>query len=111
MLLANRAAYELFVQPIPTDLKVLHTCDNPPCINPAHLFIGTTADNAADKVTKGRQLRGESIPWARLTEPIVKELRNRYASGSVTFDELANEYGFSFNAVRCAVRRLTWKHV
>jgi hypothetical protein len=54
MLLANRASYELFVGPIPQGLHVLHSCDNPPCINPVHLFIGTQAINMADKKSKGR---------------------------------------------------------
>ncbi len=53
-LLAHRVAYELMVQPIPDDLLVLHDCDNPPCINPTHLFIGTQADNIKDMVSKKR---------------------------------------------------------
>lgn len=51
---AHRLAYERTLGPIPTGLEVCHTCDNPPCINPAHLFIGTTLDNAADRERKSR---------------------------------------------------------
>lgn len=72
---AHRYSYELHVGPIPNDLLVLHRCDNPPCTNPEHLFLGTDQDNMNDMVSKGRSLGGERSPFAKLTEAQVLEIR------------------------------------
>ena len=58
-MLAHRLAFEAFVSPIPEGMQVCHRCDRPGCVNPAHLFVGTSADNHADRDAKGRQARGD----------------------------------------------------
>lgn len=71
---AHRAAWMLRNGPIPSGKVICHKCDVPGCINPDHLFLGTHADNVADKVAKGRQTRGERHSTARLTEDQAREI-------------------------------------
>jgi hypothetical protein len=111
----HRLIWELFNdQPVPDGLQVCHTCDNPPCCNPEHLWIGTATDNAQDKVAKGRwrggDTRGELNGQSKLTEPQVVEIRRRVAAGE-TRTALALEFGVHLITVSQLVRRLTWRHV
>lgn len=120
----HRIAYELTFGPIPAGMCVLHRCDNPPCCNPAHLFLGTVADNSADMVSKGRQATGVSVsrrdmstarrgskhPDAKLTEASVREIRQRHESGE-SYYKLAERYGVQFGTIGKIVRREAWKHV
>lgn len=108
-LLAHRLAYEAFVGAIPEDLLVLHHCDNPPCCNPEHLFLGTHEMNMADRDRKGRAvaLSGESHPNAKLTAAAVQEIRTT-AYRSATISGLARKFGVSRRAVRLAYLGETW---
>ena len=106
---AHRYSFEISRGPIPDGLFVLHHCDNPPCINPDHLFLGTHADNATDKTLKGRQPQGESHGRARLTENDVRAIRAKY--GKATGKELAAEYGMSLRQIMNIVSRKQWKNV
>lgn len=113
MVAAHRAAWEMTYGPIPDGLKVLHNCpdgDNPSCVNPAHLFLGTNADNSADMVAKERQARGERVAGAVLTEVAVSTIRAAYAQGA-TQRALAHEYGVSSDSIWRVVHRKTWAHV
>jgi DNA-binding transcriptional regulator YiaG len=87
---AHRVSYEIHCGSIPDGLHVLHRCDNPICINPEHLFLGTNADNAADKTAKGRQAREARLPQTKLSDDDVRTIR---ASSGATQNELAERYG------------------
>jgi hypothetical protein len=109
---AHRVAWELTYGDIPKGMVVCHRCDNPRCINPDHLFIGTQADNIKDCIEKGRARhispRGESNPRAVLTEQQVIDARRRYRQGGVFYKELAAEYGVGFYAIAQAVKGKSW---
>jgi len=108
---AHRFAWTLVHGPIPDGLFVLHRCDNPPCVNPDHLFLGTALDNAQDMIAKGRGLRGEQLSWAKLTPSSVRLVRERIASGQSSVKELAEELGVARATVRRAAQGESWKHV
>lgn len=106
-LAAHRASYKLFVGDIPDGLCVCHKCDNPLCVNPSHLFLGTHADNAADRARKLRGAIGERNQGAILTEKQV--LRIRKMSG--TCEEIGRKFGVTKSAISRIRRRITWKHI
>ena len=106
---AHRLAWELANGPIPVGLHVLHRCDNPGCVRPAHLFLGTNADNCRDKALKGRSLRGERNAKAKLTEADVREIRR--LGPTVAKAEIAQRFGITRQQVVHILSRAQWKHV
>ena len=110
---AHRVAWELAHGPIPDGLCVCHKCDNPPCVNPAHLFLGTKQDNNRDRARKGRQgwIKGESNGRARLTEDDVREIRALIELGKHSQREIGQEYGVSRTLIGRIVRSEVWTHV
>jgi hypothetical protein len=109
--LAHRLTYALEYGEIPAGLNALHKCDNPGCVRPDHLFLGTIADNNADMDAKGRrvngQLKGSAQANAKLTEDIVKVIRKSRARGV----DLARKYGVSQTIISAVRKGHIWKHV
>lgn len=113
VLVASRVAWMIHTgasEMPPRHLDVMHSCDNPPCVNPAHLSLGTRLQNMADAVSKGRQARGERLPQSKVTEAVVRAIRARLASGERVRD-VASALNVSKKIVIDVRRRRTWKHV
>lgn len=115
---AHRFSYYLHTGVNPKELHVLHKCDNPRCINPNHLFLGTNADNVADKVLKNRQarnpgkrgLRPQASLWlnkgTKLTKDKFLEAKDIYEKKGISLDKLAEQYGTSKRTLAKAFRKL-----
>lgn len=113
MHLAHRVAYEVHTGPIPDGLCVCHHCDTPACINPDHLFVGTDAENTADKVAKGRargwDSSGERNPAAKLSESKVAEIRALLAAGGLSRAAIGRCYGVSQQLVSAIASNRVWR--
>lgn len=106
---AHRVAWRLaHERPIPDGLCVLHRCDNPPCCNPVHLFLGTQGDNMADMARKGRSMHSERNHRGKLTAKQVTEIRKLYAVGDVSQKELAARYGVTQPSIGAILLGKTW---
>ena len=108
---AHRFAWILTFGAIPsgseTETCVLHRCDNPPCCNPSHLFLGSRADNNLDKKRKGRSTYGERHPRARLNSELVRLIRQSSEMNVV----LAIRFGVAPTTISAARRRITWPSI
>lgn len=135
--LAHRVSYRLAYGDIPRELCCCHHCDNPACVRPDHLFLGTDADNVRDMVRKGRHVnvpksrpevmrrgdqhglrlhperiaKGERQGSAKLTEADVREIRDLYATGNYSLSELGLRFRVNFSAIGKIVRRERWAHI
>lgn len=111
---SHRIAYYLHYGVDPLQLEVCHKCDNPPCNNPFHLFLGTHKDNVQDCVKKGRTSHvptalGEDCSWAKLTEANVRELREQRTQG-ISYAELGRRFGVCTMSAWHVVNK-SWRHV
>ena len=110
--LIHRAAWVYAHGPIPNGLLVCHHCDNRRCVNVEHLFLGTHADNQADKVMKGRNQVpiGSAHHRARLNEKIIPVIRQWHQEG-VSISEIARRLLVSNDAIRSVLTGKSWRHV
>lgn len=104
---AHRVSYELFKGPIPKGLHCLHTCDNPKCVCPSHLFLGTYQQNMDDRNSKNRQAKGENHGASKLTESQVLEIRN----STLSQKELTDLYHVTKQTISYIKNKKTWKHI
>ncbi len=107
---AHRVSYRINIGEIPEGKYVLHRCDNPKCVNPAHLFLGNAKDNAQDMRDKGRHLPGEANTEAVLTAKDVIAIRAMLDTG-MSQSRIAEMFGISQITVSRIKRRLRWAHV
>lgn len=113
---AHRCAWEYAFGPVPADVCVLHECDNPKCVNPDHLFLGTRTDNHDDMVAKNRHnkfgsgLHGSQVPNAKLTEKRVVVVIRKLLAGK-SQNRVAQELGLHSNIVSSIARGVAWAHV
>jgi hypothetical protein len=108
---AHRFSYELYHGSIPKDLYVLHKCDVKACVNPHHLFLGTSKDNTEDCIKKGRNSKGEVNGQHKLTQTEVLTIRNLYATGEVTQKALSKTFDVSPSSINNIVHNKRWKHI
>ena len=109
---ASQLAYYLCVGDIPAGMHVLHTCDNPPCCNPEHLFLGNDRINTDDKMAKGRHVavRGSFHSRALLREEDIVRIRE-LREGGWKYKEIAEEFNVGISCINHILHRRSWQHV
>lgn len=123
---SHRVSWEISKGPIPPKICVLHKCDTPACINPDHLFLGTHADNVADKIRKGRGNdgdkngartkpasipRGESRPFSKLSEENIKDIKKLYVRNQFGFKKISKIFDVSPSTIKSIIKQKKWTHV
>jgi hypothetical protein len=113
--LAHRYVYEMSVGPIPTGLFLCHKCDNPLCVNPKHMFLGSQHDNMMDMVNKKRHAWGERSGRAILTDKKVIAIFKKFRKGTPKYPgnalELSKKYGVSITTIYAIHDGRSWKHL
>jgi hypothetical protein len=104
---AHRLSYQIHRGDIPAGMQVCHKCDNPLCVNPDHLFVGTLQDNMKDRNAKRRNAKGERIWKAKLNEQDIVDIRASDESGV----SLGRKYGVGSGVISRIKLKRAWKHV
>jgi hypothetical protein len=106
---AHRVSYEMTKGSIPSGMVVMHTCDNPPCVNPDHLKCGTHAENNADRAAKGRNgdQNGERNNNSKLTEADVLYIRSCNRKNA----DIAKEFNVARSLITMIINRTIWRHI
>lgn len=107
---AHRIMWTMENGPIPDGKVIMHKCDNPGCVNPDHLSLGTQADNIADAKKKNRTARGNGIKNSRLDEKKVRVIRARYGL-RLNIEDLAKMFDVAPTTIHAVLQRRTWRHV
>lgn len=108
---AHRVAWILAHGPIPENYFVCHSCDVKRCVNPSHLFLGTSADNQTDMANKGRSTRGERHPNVKLTTEQVLEIRRIFSMTGLSHQKIADLFGVTSGLILQIVHRKIWKYL
>ena len=106
---AHRVSYEVYTGEIPSGMVVMHKCDNPSCVNPSHLSLGTNQDNMDDRNNKGRQARGETSGNAKLKADDVIFIRENF--GKYTKHELVKMFGVTYPTICNVLAKRIWAHI
>lgn len=110
---AHRFSYLLYYGELPFDRDICHSCDNPSCVNPEHLFAGTTKDNILDMEEKGRSYhpKGSNHGLTHLNENDVLKIRELRKEKNTTYKELAIMYKVGQTTIARIIKREYWKHI
>lgn len=110
---AHRVSFRLAHGHVPAGRYICHRCDNPKCVRPEHLFVGTPRDNVQDMIRKGRnappRMKGERNGCAKLSACHVEQIRQRYADGGTSYRKLGAEFGVSNTAIGQIITGRKWQ--
>jgi uncharacterized UBP type Zn finger protein len=108
---AHRIAYELYYGPFNKNNLICHKCDNPGCVRPEHLFMGTAQDNNKDRDNKGRQAKGESQGFSKLTSENVRKIIELVKLGEKSNADIARMFNVNRSLISNILSGLIWSHV